>query len=189
MAGPHSIRRAVLIIESTFSSLPDLAAELYPYLPVKLLLRFDYDTVAYLRRVQHPVLIVHSRDDEIIPVQHGRRLFAAAPQPKSFLELRGSHNTGFLSSGTRYEAGLDAFLATLDTAQPSHRSKKREEKSNVKGQKSNVKTKKHTDFCEALLSRATVSRTYSLKRLLKNCCERRETQARGGEKPECTPST
>ena len=108
----HTHPPRALIIESTFSSLPELAAELYPYLPVKLLLRFDYNTVAYLRQVQRPVLIVHSREDEIIPVQHGQRLFAAASQPKTFLELYGTHNEGFLTSGSRYETGLESFLAT-----------------------------------------------------------------------------
>ncbi|MDH3970087.1 MAG: alpha/beta hydrolase, partial [Rhodospirillales bacterium] len=66
-----------------------------------------------------PVLIVHSRDDEIIPVSHGRALFEAAPEPKAFLELSGGHNDGFLVSGRTYTDGLDAFLAKhLDEQAP-----------------------------------------------------------------------
>ena len=56
------------------------------------------------------VLIVHSPDDEIIPIQHGRALFAAANEPKKFLEIRGSHNEGFLASERTYIDGLDVFL-------------------------------------------------------------------------------
>jgi len=56
-----------LILESTFTSIPDLAARLYPYLPVKLLSRFQYDTEGYLKGVNSPVLIVHSPDDEMMP--------------------------------------------------------------------------------------------------------------------------
>jgi len=55
-----------LIVESAFTSLPDIAATIYPYLPVRLLLRFKYNTVEYITKVGRPVLVVHSRDDEII---------------------------------------------------------------------------------------------------------------------------
>jgi uncharacterized protein len=101
---------AGLILESTFTSIPDIGAEAYPFLPVRLMSRYHYNTVDYVGRVRCPLLIVHSRDDEMIPVAHGRRLFVAAKEPKEFLEIRGSHNDGFLTSGTRYRQGLEVFL-------------------------------------------------------------------------------
>ena len=52
-----------LILESAFTSLPDIAANLYPYLPVKLLLRFEYNTAKYMKEADCPTLIVHSRND------------------------------------------------------------------------------------------------------------------------------
>ena len=100
-----------LILESTFTSLPDIAAGLYPYLPVRLLLRFEYNTAEYLGRVDCPVLIVHSRDDEIMPFNHGQRLFESAKEPKKFLEITGTHNNGFITSGKRYEDGLHTFIS------------------------------------------------------------------------------
>lgn len=99
-----------LIMESGFTSAPDLAAPYYPLFPVRLLARFRYSAKDYLKAVRSPVLIVHSVDDEIIPVQHGRDLFAAAREPKEFLEIRGGHNDGFLISRQSYVAGLDAFI-------------------------------------------------------------------------------
>ncbi len=99
-----------LILESTFTSLPDIAATLYPYLPVRWLSRFEYDTAERLGRVDCPVLIVHSRDDEIMPFGHGRQLFEAAKEPKRFLEISGTHNEGFITSGGHYEEGLNAFI-------------------------------------------------------------------------------
>ncbi len=99
-----------LILESGFTSVPDLAQQYYPIFPAHLLARFDYATEYYLGSVRSPVLIVHSPDDEIIPFEHGKALFAAAPEPKSFLELRGGHNDGFLVSGRTYLEGLDRFL-------------------------------------------------------------------------------
>ncbi len=99
-----------LILESTFTSLPDIAARLYPYLPVRLLLRFEYNTAEYLGRVNCPVLIVHSRNDEIMPFSHGRQLFEMAKEPKEFLEITGTHNEGFITSGKHYGEGLNAFI-------------------------------------------------------------------------------
>ncbi len=101
---------AALIVESGFTSVPDFGAEKYPWLPVRLLARFSYDTRAALAAVRCPVLVVHSRDDEIIDYRHGQRLFAAAREPKSFLELRGGHNDGFMASGLSYVRGLRRFL-------------------------------------------------------------------------------
>lgn len=102
-----------LIIESTFTSVPDIAARLYPYLPVRFLARYRYDAADYISRVRCPVLIVHSRDDEIIPFDHGRRLFETAADPKEMLEISGSHNEGFLLSGKIYLEGLRTFIAQL----------------------------------------------------------------------------
>lgn len=99
-----------LIIESGFTSVPDMAAEAYPFFPARRLARFRYDTEAYLDSVSCPVLIVHSRDDEIVPFAHGRRLFAVANEPKQLVEMRGGHNEGFLVSGQTYMDGLDGFL-------------------------------------------------------------------------------
>ncbi len=99
-----------LILESTFTSLGDVAATLYPYLPVRLLLRFEYNTAEHLSRIDCPVLIVHSRDDEMMPFGHGRRLFEMAKEPKRFLEISGTHNEGFITSDGQYEEGLKAFI-------------------------------------------------------------------------------
>ncbi|MGI9523019.1 MAG: alpha/beta hydrolase [Hyphomicrobiaceae bacterium] len=106
-------RPAALIVESGFISVPDLASDLFPWIPARLLTRFSYATGNYLRSVSAPVLVIHSRNDEVIPYEHGMSLFAHAPEPKKFLELHGGHNDGFLISGRHYIVGLDAFIASL----------------------------------------------------------------------------
>jgi uncharacterized protein len=100
-----------LIIESAFTSIPDAASDLYPWLPVKIMARIHYATVNDIGQARCPVLIVHSRDDEMISIRHGRRIFEAAKEPKAFLEITGSHNNGFADSGKRYEEGLNAFIS------------------------------------------------------------------------------
>ncbi|MBL3590248.1 MAG: alpha/beta hydrolase [gamma proteobacterium endosymbiont of Lamellibrachia anaximandri] len=103
-----------LILESAFTSVPDMAADLYPMFPVRWLSRFQFDTRAYLESVSCPVLVVHSPDDEIIPFKHGQQLYQAARQPKRFLEIGGSHNMGFLQSGDSYREGLERFITMSD---------------------------------------------------------------------------
>lgn len=108
-----------LILESAFTSVPDLAAQLYPFLPVRLLSRFSYNTRARLAAISCPVLIIHSARDEIIPYSHAQELFAAAQQAKELLTISGGHNDGFLVSGATYTNGLLAFLQNCRKAHAS----------------------------------------------------------------------
>ena len=93
--------------------MPDIAQAAYWFLPARWLSRFEYGTAEYLKEVAAPVLVIHSRDDEIIPFHHGRTVFDAANEPKQLLVLRGDHNTGFLVSVSRYRQGIDNFLSEL----------------------------------------------------------------------------
>jgi fermentation-respiration switch protein FrsA (DUF1100 family) len=101
---------AAVIIESAFTSGADMARRLYPVYPARLLTRLRYPVVDYVQRISCPVLVVHSRNDEIIPFAMGRAIYEAAPQPRDFIELRGDHNAGFWISREEYAAGLDVFL-------------------------------------------------------------------------------
>jgi fermentation-respiration switch protein FrsA (DUF1100 family) len=100
-----------LIVESAFTSIPDIGAEAYPFLPVRLMSRFKYSTVDHIHDVTCPILIVHSRDDELISFNHGLKIFEASNEPKDLLEISGSHNDGFLVSERKYEIGLDLFIS------------------------------------------------------------------------------
>ena len=104
---------AGLIVESTFTSVPDIGAELYWWLPVRLLARLEFDAAGAIKKATMPVLVVHSPDDEIIPFEHGQRLVEAAGERGTLLEIRGDHNTGFLASGDLYRDGLDDFLSDI----------------------------------------------------------------------------
>ena len=99
-----------LVIASSFSSVPDLGAQVYWFIPVRWLSRFQYDTAANLSKVAAPVLIAHSPTDDIIPYAHGRKLFEAAREPTTFLELGGGHNDGFIFTRPEWAAALGEFL-------------------------------------------------------------------------------
>lgn len=99
-----------VILESAFTSAADLAADVYPWLPVRWLIRYEYDVRGALPDIEAPVLIAHSRDDEIVPFRHARELEVAAGANTRLLEMRGGHNDGFLRTGAAYRQGLRDFL-------------------------------------------------------------------------------
>ena len=79
---------------------------------MRLLSRYHYDTLDRIGKIQCPVLIAHSRDDEMIPFKHGHKLFETAPEPKAFFEQSGSHNDGEGFASDAYRRKLDEFLAS-----------------------------------------------------------------------------
>ncbi len=103
-----------LIVESSFTSIPDIAQEIYPWLPARWLSHLRHATRDYVENVRSPVLVVHSRDDEIVLFHHGEAIFGAAQEPKTLLTLRGSHNDAYVRDARNYIAGLQAFLSSLE---------------------------------------------------------------------------
>jgi fermentation-respiration switch protein FrsA (DUF1100 family) len=110
-------RMGGLILQSTFTSVPDLGAELFPWLPVRWLASIHYDTRHKLPRIRAPLLVMHSRADEMVPFRHGEKNFATANEPKLFWELSGSHNDS-IGDQQRFIAGLEKFLTMVGSARP-----------------------------------------------------------------------
>ena len=83
---------AALIIEAPFTRLADAASYHYPYVPVSLLLRDRFDTLAAIGRVKAPILVLHGERDPVVPARFGHTLFAAAPEPKeAWFSPEGGH--------------------------------------------------------------------------------------------------
>jgi fermentation-respiration switch protein FrsA (DUF1100 family) len=101
---------AALIIEATFTSLADLGARHYPWLPVRWLLRYRYDTLAKIAAVRCPVLIVYGKDDTIVPEEDSLRLFIEAQDPKEHLVLPGGHENYHSDEPEQYLRGIDGFI-------------------------------------------------------------------------------
>lgn len=100
-----------LILQSTFTSIPDLGSELFRWLPVRRLHSIHYDTINRLPRIQSPVLVAHSRRDDLIGFHHSERNFAAANEPKMMLEIAGNHVSVLEEGRAEYLAGLEQFLS------------------------------------------------------------------------------
>lgn len=101
---------AGVIVESSFTSIPDVAAETFWFLPVRRLVRHRMDNAAKIGAIEAPILILHSPGDHIIPYRHGERLYQAATEPKRFHEMRGGHNDGWYLSYPEYGRTLGKFF-------------------------------------------------------------------------------
>jgi uncharacterized protein len=102
---------AALVLRSPFASLAEVGRLHYPLLPVSLLLRDRYDSVALAGRLAAPLLVLAGGRDQIVPADHSRRLFAAAPQPKWLAVLDGAdHNDHDLLAGPWLLAEVRRFL-------------------------------------------------------------------------------
>ncbi len=99
----------VLVLESTFTSLPEVAARLYWWAPVRRMMRSRFDSLSKISAVTAPLLLSHGDDDELIPIELGRQLFdAAGSQQKEFLPFPElGHNDPNPES---YYQVLDRFL-------------------------------------------------------------------------------
>ncbi|MCW5554009.1 MAG: alpha/beta hydrolase [Verrucomicrobiae bacterium] len=107
-----------LVLHGTFTSIPDIGAELFPWLPVRWLTRTQYATCKKLPRVNVPVLVMHSREDEIIGFAHAERNFAVAPDPKLFCELRGGHNDAAWEQAA-YREAIENLLKVIEAQSDS----------------------------------------------------------------------
>lgn len=117
-AGPtaelaQSVQPAGVVLESAFLSVPDVAAGNPVLRWMTPLIRHRFENKNKVAAIGSPVLVIHSPDDEVIPYAHGRRLFELAREPKTFLEIRGGHNMGFVMSETVYRTGWMTFLETV----------------------------------------------------------------------------
>lgn len=111
LAGEARVK--ALVIESSFTSYVDIGRKFYPYMPVRWFAEFNYNTIGYIKRVSCPVMIIHSRNDEIVPFEFGIELYKAANEPKEFVEIYGSHNESFLVSREIYKDAWGRWLEFL----------------------------------------------------------------------------
>lgn len=107
-----------LVLQSTFTSIPDIGAELFPWLPVRWLAKIRYDTHSKLPRLHVPLLVMHSPADELVGFHHGKANFAAANEPKLLWELRGDHNDP-LADRKHFIAGMEKFLNLIEPSPPA----------------------------------------------------------------------
>ncbi|MDE2030428.1 MAG: alpha/beta hydrolase [Alphaproteobacteria bacterium] len=109
---PHAVG---LILESPYTSIPDVGADRYPLVPVRWLLLDRFDSIAKIKKVHMPLLLLHGEMDQVIPIKFGKKLFAAANEPKqSYYVPDAGHNNVY---NLKVQQIILNFLADLPTAQ------------------------------------------------------------------------
>jgi fermentation-respiration switch protein FrsA (DUF1100 family) len=104
---------AGLVLDGALTSVVKRAQELFPYAPVRWLAANRYPSIERIGSLRLPKLFLHARDDEVVPIAHGRRLFEAAAPPKRFVELRGTHGDAFDADSAEYYGAIGRFVAEL----------------------------------------------------------------------------
>jgi fermentation-respiration switch protein FrsA (DUF1100 family) len=108
-----------LILESPFISIREMAKSVFPLLPIGPLLQTRYDNLEKIVKIKVPLLVLHGDRDEVIPYEHGKRVFAAAPGPKDFYTINGAgHNDTYIVGGDAYFQRLRSFIETVTASQP-----------------------------------------------------------------------
>jgi fermentation-respiration switch protein FrsA (DUF1100 family) len=110
---------AGLIVDGALTSVVERAQELFPYAPVRWIAASRYLSIDRVGRMTLPKLFLHAREDEVIPLGHGRRLYEAAAPPKRFVELRGTHGDTFEVDSAAYFGAIGRFVAELGTGMGS----------------------------------------------------------------------
>lgn len=115
------IAATAVVLEAPYSSITDVARTRYPIFPVKQLVRHKFDSVGKIRHLNAPLLIFHGNRDNIVPFWMGQALFALAPEPKRFIEVKDAghnnlHQFGILPQIAAFIAAQPARPAMLRTA-------------------------------------------------------------------------
>jgi len=99
-----------IILEGAFTCVADMSRRVFPFLPTALL-RYRFNTLAKVRRVAAPLLVIHSRNDEVVPFAMGRRIFdEARSDAKDFLAVYGGHNECFYEYRREIAQKIEEFL-------------------------------------------------------------------------------
>lgn len=117
-----NVEAAGLILEGAFTSVPDVGASRYPWLPVRLLAAERFASVERIDSIAMPKLLMHANDDRVIPFEFGQRLFEAAPAPKEFVAMTGGHDRAFAADSATYYGAIGRFIrriAMVDQESPA----------------------------------------------------------------------
>ena len=109
---------AGLIVEDAYTSVAERGQEVFPLLPIKLIARNRFASIDKVGQLKLPKLFLHARNDRTIPIEHGRRVFGAAAEPKQFVELNAGHGDAYSADRETYYGAIDAFIRRVTAGPP-----------------------------------------------------------------------
>ncbi len=117
----HKNQCAALVLESTFTSLPDLAQKIYWYLPARYLARYKFDNKSKISDIKVPKLFSHGVMDRVIPYELGKELYESSAEPKEFVDIPGDHNESDRMNWPDYIAAWKRMLQSAGIADPANK--------------------------------------------------------------------
>ena len=109
-----------VVLEGAPASIVDIGAARYPMFPVRWIIRNPFNAIQKVAGIRAPLLFLHSPEDTIVPFKEGRRLFDAAPSPKTFVEVRGGHIESSEIDRDAFYGAVRSFLQATATGPRSH---------------------------------------------------------------------
>jgi hypothetical protein len=109
-----------VVLEGAPASIVDIGQQRYPMFPVRWIIRNPFNAIEKVAGIRAPLLFLHSPEDTIVPFKEGRRLFDAAPSPKTFVEVRGGHIESSEIDCEVFYGAVRSFLNASATRPQSH---------------------------------------------------------------------
>ena len=100
-----------VILETPYFSLLDIGQRRFPYLPVKWLLKYEFRSYEYVSSISCPIAVFHGTDDEVIPLESGKKLYESIPGEKEFFLIEGARHNN-IANFDGYHSGLQRFLSS-----------------------------------------------------------------------------
>ena len=112
-----TVEAGALVLQAPYTSVPDLGATFYPYLPVRQLATFHFPSLERMRDIRVPLLVLHSPADSTIPVAMGDQIHrAAASTDKRFMHIEGGHNIAFKVDSALFFRAFREMVGTVNSA-------------------------------------------------------------------------
>ena len=110
-----------VVLEAPFPSASRVARKFFWFLPgISLLVRSQFDSKGRLKKIDAPILIVHCRQDPVLPFQFGQEVYNAARPPKDFLEINGQcHEEASVIAPDSYRVALHRLLSNMERSKPA----------------------------------------------------------------------
>jgi uncharacterized protein len=102
-----------VILDAPYTSIVDVAAKAYPFLPVRQFLIDRYETTRYVGHIQAPLLILHGEQDSVVPVAMGREIARLAPEPKRLVVFPNGHHSDLYVNGNNAIDAVRSWIGSL----------------------------------------------------------------------------
>lgn len=109
------VEARAVILEGAPDSIVEIGQQRYPLFPIRMIIRNPFNAIERIGRVRAPLLFLHSPEDVVVPFVHGRKLFDAAPSPKTFVEVRGGHIEASETDRDVFYGAIASFLSLSAT--------------------------------------------------------------------------